>query len=98
MVKRDSKATKTATDSGRQTVNLKLPVDQTDGFMGRRIDMRLSTRQAVAHRRVFDGLRAEHAMLRDGQHIDAPPDTVRWILDQIYYEIYGNADPFSIVK
>ena len=98
MAKRESKSTPAATESGRRTVALSLPVHQTDGFMGRRIDMRLSTRQAVAHRRVFDGLRAEHAMLRDGHHIDAPPDVVRWILDHIYHEIYGDTDPFSIVK
>ena len=99
MAKKESKSTQAATDPGkRQVVTLELPTFKTDGYVGRRIDMRLSTREAIACRRLFDGLRKDHATLADGSHIDRQPDVIRWVLNRIYYELHGDADPFSIIK
>ena len=96
MPTKESKPTKAATDPGRQAVTLDLPIRETSGFVGRRIDMKLDMRSAIACRRLFDGLRAEHATLHDGRHVDRSPDAIRWILNLIYHELYGDADPFSL--
>ena len=96
MAKTKSKSTKAKT--GEQIVTLELPVAVTDGYVGRRLDLRMSMPEAVAYRRVFDGLRAEHATLPNGRHVDREPDALRWILNRIYGELYGIADPFDVQR
>ncbi len=79
----------------KETVTITLPVLATPGYVGRRLDLRMSMPEAVAYRRVFDGLRAEHATLPGGRHVDREPDALRWMLNRIYHELYGDADPFA---
>lgn len=90
-----SKAPKLAAPE-RNSVTIEIPVRETDGYIGRRLDLRMTLGEAVAARRVFDGLQAQHARLPNGHHVDRPPDAIRWILNKIYHELYGDADPFSL--
>ena len=96
MAKKESKSTQAATAPGGQVVTLKVPTCKTDGYVGDRIDVRMTRREAIACRRLFDGLRSEHVILPTGRHVDRSPDAVRWILNRIYHEIYGDADPFTL--
>ena len=90
------KAKRKAAKAGEQIVTLELPVAATDGYVVHRLDMQLNQREAVAFRRLLDGFRAEHATLPGGRHVDRPPDALRWVLNRIYHELYGDADPFEV--
>ena len=80
----------------KSPLELPLPFQCTGDYISRRLDLRMSMREAMAYRRVYDGLRADHATLPNGQHVDNQADTVRWILNRIYDEIYGDLEPGTV--
>lgn len=90
------KAKSKASTPAKKTVTLTLPVFETNGYISRHLDFQMTRGQAIAYRRVLDGLRAEHALLASGKHVDAAPDAIRWMLEQVYQQLYGDAPPASV--
>ena len=82
-----------ASTPAKKTVTLTLPVFETPGYVSRHLDVQMTRTQALALRRVLDGLRASHALLPNGKHVDAAPDAIRWILDSVYEQLYGDMKP-----
>ncbi|MFQ5505317.1 MAG: hypothetical protein ACE5F1_11020 [Planctomycetota bacterium] len=54
-----------------------------DAYLQRHLDIQMSYSQALACRRLFEGLRRTGATLESGQHINRPVDVVRWLLEQV---------------
>ena len=88
------KPTKVLTKS---PVILELPVVCMNAYINRHLDVQMSRTQALALRRVLDGLRDKHAVLTGGKHVDSTPDALRWILDSVYEQLYGDLHP-GLVK
>ena len=47
------------------------------------INVRLYDGAAAAFLRALDGLRADHTLLRNGRHVQALGDVVRWLVEQV---------------
>lgn len=74
----------------KSPLDILIPYAVTDGYCAQRIDMRTSRSEAIALRRVFDGLRKDGATLVNGQFINTVPDVFRWWLQRVYQELYGD--------
>ena len=55
----------------------------SDAYRQRHVDVHLTADQALALRRLFDGLRNTGIMLANGYFINRPTDAVRWLLEQL---------------
>lgn len=74
---------------GPVEVTIRLVIDHFDpGAIPRVVDpmisrTRLSANQGAAYQALFCSLQGQHAQLADGKHVDARPDALRYLLDQI---------------
>ena len=85
---------KSATQSGREVVRIMLPMGETpvgESYVSRHVEVNaLSHEQALAMRRLFDGLQESVARLKSGKVITHPADAVRWLLEQIAAQLGTN--------
>ena len=83
----------------KSPISVELPFAVSDGFIQRRLDMRLTPAEALAFRRAYDGLRSKGATLRmsGGRHVDSMPDVVRWIAQHLFEQMYGDSEALKIV-
>lgn len=69
--------------AGPEVRTLAVPVELTDNYATRRLDIRLSPAHAETLRAVQDGLNRSNARLRDGKHVESSRHAVLWILENI---------------
>ena len=81
----------------KSPAQIELPFSVSGGLVQRRLDMRLSPAEALAFRRVYDGLRSKGATLSNGNHVDNVPDVIRWIAQQVFEQMYGDAEALEVV-
>ena len=81
----------------KSPICVELPFSVSDGFIQRRLDMRLTPAEALAFRRAYDGLRSKGATLGNGRHVDCMPDVVRWIAQHLFEQMYRDAEALEIV-
>ncbi len=74
----------------KSPVSIAVPYALKAEYITRRIDMRLTQTESLAMRRVFDGLRTDGATLANGNKINNAPDVIRWWLQRVYEEMYGD--------
>lgn len=68
-----------------RTVDMSLPVASVGPVVLRRLDLRMTDRQAQALRLLFDGLTAEGEAVRipGNPTVSQTADALRWVLDKI---------------
>ncbi len=66
-------------------VGLSLPWvdDELDGYTPRKVDLHLTAEQAIALRRLTQGLDACQARLDNGTRVTSGPLAVRWLLEHV---------------
>ncbi|MBX3467174.1 MAG: hypothetical protein KF878_09795 [Planctomycetes bacterium] len=89
MMSKHTKSTKIIEDARTPGVTIDVPILQTDFPVLRRLDLRLTQRQATALRLVFDGLQrdGETIQLEGVRPVRAHGDAIRWLLDQVADEV-----------
>lgn len=60
-------------------LQLELPVMVLGGYAMRRLDVRLSSSEAIAWKAVAEGLARQERRLKDGKYIRSAGDAVRWV-------------------
>lgn len=70
-------------------VEIRLPVAPTDAFPLARVDGRLTTHQAVACRKLLDGLQQKQARLRSGALVDRPFRVFQYALEAVAAQLAG---------
>ena len=56
------------------------PLVETDGYAARNIQTKLTPEEAADFKRLTEGLRAAHAQLPGGKHVDSNADVVRYLI------------------
>ena len=65
------------------------------GYCEQHVDLRFLPTQALAARMLLDALRAQHAKMDNGRHVETTADTIRWLLDQLAKEYANGRQPES---
>jgi len=68
---------------GAATMTVPVARMQVNGFIRRRIDLRLSRRQADSLKRIMLALQTQDARLADRRPVKNVTDALRWMLDQL---------------
>ena len=56
---------------------------ESPSYCEEHVDLRLTRPHALATRLLRDALRAQHAEMDNGRHVETTADTIRWLLDQL---------------
>lgn len=75
-----------------EEITLTLPIDLTDEYRTRHLDLQLTPRQSLAAGCLFRGLRQLHAEKQDGRHVETMSDGIRWLLEQIAKQLPAAAE------